>query len=42
MSSRYLLQTGLALGARVAPNLSATTPAGALCALALVYTVARR
>jgi len=42
MSSRYLLRTGVALGARVAPKLSATTPVGALCAMALVYTVARR
>ncbi|MFC7229317.1 hypothetical protein N0B31_18100 [Salinirubellus salinus] len=42
MSSRYLLRTGLALAARLAPKLSATTPAGALCAMALVYVSVRR
>lgn len=42
MSSTYLLQTGLAIGARMAPKLSATTPLGALCAIALVYVVVRR
>jgi hypothetical protein len=41
MSSTYLLRTGLALGARVAPGLSATTPAGALVCVALVYVSVR-
>jgi hypothetical protein len=42
MSSRRLLVTGLAIGARFAPTLEVTSRGGALCWAARAYTTVRR